>query len=114
MTLSSALPRPAPHTKRWQLSASCRAQDSALFFNPEGERGPTRDRRDDAAKGICLGCPVLSQCREHALSINEPYGVWGGMSRADRDDLKLSRFGVNAASAGAQRPPSSKGSSQYR
>ena len=114
MTSLSALPKPMPGTKRWQLSGSCREHDSALFFNPEGERGPNRDRRDDAAKGICLGCPVLRQCREHALSINEPYGVWGGMSRADRDDLKLSQVGVNAASAGAQRPPSSKGSSQYQ
>ena len=114
MTFSSAVPRPEPHTNRWQLSASCREQDSALFFNPEGERGPTRERRDDAAKAICLGCPVLRDCRAHALAIDGLHGVWGGMSRADRDDLKLSRDGVNEASSAAQRPPSSNGSSQYR
>ena len=114
MTSLSALPKPMPCTKRSQLFGSCREQDSALFFNPEGERGPTRDRRDDAAKAICLGCPVLRDCRAHALAIGEPHGVWGGMSRADRDDLKLSVNGGNAASAGAQRPPSSKGSPQYR
>ena len=114
MTFSSTGLRPEPHTKRWQLSANCREQDSALFFNPEGERGPTRDRRDDAAKAICLGCPVLRDCRAHALAIDGLHGVWGGMSRADRDDLKLLHVGVNEASALAQRPPSSKGSSPFR
>ena len=103
MTFSSTGLRPEPHTKRWQLSANCREQDSALFFNPEGERGPTRDRRDDAAKAICLGCPVLRDCRAHALAIDGLHGVWGGMSRADRDDLKLSVDGVNAASPKSER-----------
>jgi WhiB family redox-sensing transcriptional regulator len=30
---------------------------------------------------------VLAQCRSHALSVNEPYGVWGGMSAHDRADF---------------------------
>lgn len=114
MTFSSAFPRTEPQTKRWQLSASCRDHDNALFFNPEGERGQNRDRRDNAAKGICLGCPVLSQCREHALAIDGLHGVWGGMSRADRDVLKPSRASAHAASAAAQRPPEFKGSSPSR
>jgi len=29
-------------------------------------------------------CPVLEECREHALSTREPYGVWGGMSEEER------------------------------
>jgi len=37
------------------------------------------------AKAICAACPVLAQCREHALKTREPYGVWGGMSEEDRE-----------------------------
>ncbi|WP_342448045.1 WhiB family transcriptional regulator [Trueperella pyogenes] len=29
---------------------------------------------------MCQSCPVLDECREYALSHNEPYGVWGGLS----------------------------------
>jgi WhiB family redox-sensing transcriptional regulator len=36
---------------------------------------------------ICATCPVLKQCAEHALSVREPYGVWGGMSEDDREAI---------------------------
>ncbi len=42
--------------------------------------------REQKAKDVCGRCPVLAQCRSHALSVNEPYGVWGGMSAHDRAD----------------------------
>ena len=50
----------------------------------EGERGPARRERDAAAKATCAACPVLEQCRRHALSVREPYGVWGGMTEDER------------------------------
>jgi WhiB family redox-sensing transcriptional regulator len=58
--------------------------DSAFFFHPDGERGPARARREERAKAVCRACPVLEQCRRHALAVQEPYGIWGGMSEADR------------------------------
>jgi WhiB family redox-sensing transcriptional regulator len=30
---------------------------------------------------------VLEQCRRHALAVHEPYGVWGGLSEAERDEI---------------------------
>jgi WhiB family redox-sensing transcriptional regulator len=71
----------------WQLFGSCRDYPSELFFHPEGERGPSRASREAAAKAICQTCPVIRQCAEHALRAREPYGVWGGMSEADRDRI---------------------------
>lgn len=62
-----------------------------LFFHPEGERGAARAAREAAAKAICGRCPVLGPCRDHALAAREPYGVWGGLSEAEREDL-LSRI----------------------
>jgi WhiB family redox-sensing transcriptional regulator len=69
----------------WQVRAACRGLDSMIFFHPEGERGPAKERRDAHAKLICRQCPVIAQCGEHALATREPYGVWGGLSKADRD-----------------------------
>jgi len=31
-----------------------------------------------AAKSLCGGCPVRSQCLDAAISREEPCGVWGG------------------------------------
>ncbi|WP_424556268.1 WhiB family transcriptional regulator [Streptacidiphilus pinicola] len=43
--------------------------------------------REDAAKRVCAGCPVLDECRTYALEAREPYGVWGGMSEDERAAL---------------------------
>lgn len=42
---------------------------------------------------ICNGddgpvCPIRQQCLEFALFNNEKYGVWGGMSEADRKAMR--------------------------
>jgi len=33
---------------------------------------------------------VLQQCRTHALSVREPYGVWGGISEDERSSILAS------------------------
>lgn len=81
------LPTPVSETWEWQLSGACRGSDTVLFFHPDGERGLARSRRQAAAKAICQTCPVLAECRRHALSVHEPYGVWGGMSEEERSRL---------------------------
>ncbi len=71
----------------WQLQGACRGMDSAFFFHPEGERGPARAEREERAKQVCHRCPVIEACRRHALAVQEPYGVWGGLSEAERDEI---------------------------
>lgn len=61
--------------------------DSSFFFHPDGERGPARARREAKAKAICQACPVLKMCREHALEVHEPYGIWGGLSESERESI---------------------------
>lgn len=75
----------------WQYQGACRDVDKALFFHPEGERGAARRQRDNAAKAICASCPVLEQCREHALAVREPYGVWGGLTENERAEILQSQ-----------------------
>jgi WhiB family redox-sensing transcriptional regulator len=78
------LPAPSTDAWHWQLRAECRGADCALFFAAEYEPRDLRFRRERMAKQICRCCPVLAECRTHALSVGEPYGVWGGLSENER------------------------------
>ena len=84
MTESARLPGPITALWEWQYQGACMGMDSTTFFHPEGERGTARRRRDEGAKAVCSTCPVITVCREHALSTHEPYGVWGGMTEEER------------------------------
>jgi WhiB family redox-sensing transcriptional regulator len=51
--------------------------DASIFY-PDDE--------DDAAtaKAVCAQCGVRVECLEHALSLREKAGVWGGATERDR------------------------------
>lgn len=78
------LPTAVAENWDWQLRAACRSLDSAHFFHPDRERGSRRVERDEGAKRVCRRCPVIVECRRHALAAHEPYGVWGGMTEEER------------------------------
>ena len=71
----------------WQDLASCRTADPELFYHPQNERGLRRIRRERAAKAVCAGCPVRPECADYALRAREPFGVWGGFSEEEREQL---------------------------
>ena len=85
MASISRLPMPIQETYEWQYDGACRAVDPETFFSPDAERGPRRRRREAAAKALCAVCPVIEACRQHALAVREPYGVWGGLNINERD-----------------------------
>ncbi|WP_199444265.1 WhiB family transcriptional regulator [Umezawaea beigongshangensis] len=87
MTSTTRLPKPVSESWDWQMDGLCRGQNSAVFFHPDNERGSARSARESRAKEICNHCPVLAQCRSHALEAQEPYGVWGGMGEDERRRL---------------------------
>jgi len=60
------------------------AGGARLFFSPDGERGPARQAREHAAKAVCARCLVVDVCGAYAVAARERYGVWGGLSEADR------------------------------
>ena len=65
----------------WQTDALCAQTDPEAFFPEKG--GSTRD-----AKKICTGCEVRGECLEYALSNDERFGIWGGLSERERRKLR--------------------------
>jgi WhiB family transcriptional regulator, redox-sensing transcriptional regulator len=68
----------------WRLSALCGETDPEAFFPEKG--GSTRE-----AKRICTGCEVRAECLEFALSNDERFGIWGGLSERERRRLRMQR-----------------------
>lgn len=84
--VSPRVPRQATSDDQgpWHSDAACRSEETTMFFAPSQEPTAARLSREEAAKRVCAGCPVLMECREHALAQPEPYGVWGGLTAAER------------------------------
>ncbi|MGV1006708.1 MAG: WhiB family transcriptional regulator, partial [Candidatus Nanopelagicales bacterium] len=87
----SRLPGPNTDFWAWQMQAACRGVDSSVFFHPDGERGNAKATRERGAKLLCANCPVLAKCREHALRVREPFGVWGGLTESEREKVYAGR-----------------------
>jgi WhiB family redox-sensing transcriptional regulator len=78
-----------PTPPNWE-KGKCFQQYSDLFF-PEPGRA-TREQRN-LAKQVCNGsrvtapaqpCPIRAACRDYAIAIKEPEGIWGGLSIRER------------------------------
>lgn len=84
--MTGAIPpvRPLTDLWEWQQTGNCRGMDEDVFFPPTGERGNARTLRERGAVAICASCPVKAACLEHALSVPEPFGVWGGKTETER------------------------------
>jgi len=65
----------------WQADSLCAQTDPEAFFPEKG--GSTRD-----AKKICSQCEVKAECLEYALSNDERFGIWGGLSERERRRLR--------------------------
>jgi hypothetical protein len=73
----------------WRAHAACRDEDPELFF-PTGTTGPLVAAQTRAALDVCAVCPVRAECLEEALA-RIPYGIAGGLTEAQRDQLKRGR-----------------------
>ena len=74
----------ATHDEAWRLDALCAETDPEAFFPEKG--GSTRE-----AKRVCTGCTVRAECLESALTNDERFGIWGGLSERERRRLRLQR-----------------------
>jgi WhiB family redox-sensing transcriptional regulator len=73
----------------WHERAACLRQDPDLFF-PIGNGGLTLHQIDEA-KAVCGRCPVVRQCLDWAVRMEQVEGVWGGTTDTERRLLRQSR-----------------------
>jgi len=61
----------------WATDALCAQTDPEVFHPDAG--GSTRE-----AKAVCAQCFVQAECLDWALTTNERFGIWGGLSERER------------------------------
>jgi WhiB family transcriptional regulator, redox-sensing transcriptional regulator len=82
----------------WQDRALCRQLPVETFFEADNHRGGARVRAVESARRVCLRCPVMQPCLEHALAA-EDFGVWGGLTADERAVLRGSRRAGTASAS---------------
>lgn len=77
MTVSDAL---------WMINGNCHPNNTnssgADWFADAGTI------QCEAAVTICKACPVCEKCLQFAIATEEMFGVWGGLTPAQRDALR--------------------------
>ncbi|HVM35315.1 MAG TPA: WhiB family transcriptional regulator [Actinomycetota bacterium] len=81
---------PAAEQAAWRELAACRHIPVDFFY-------PPTDAEAEPAKIVCRGCPVTELCLERALAADERFGVWGGLTPAERRSLVARRRNRSAA-----------------
>ncbi|HVL65275.1 MAG TPA: WhiB family transcriptional regulator [Actinomycetota bacterium] len=64
----------------WRQAAACLEHPVEVFY-PQ----PDEDARD--ALLVCRDCAVRKPCLEAALAAGETFGIWGGLTPAERQTL---------------------------
>lgn len=75
----------APTRPDWMDEADC-AQVGDDWWYPRTKDGKGGDIGAEA-KQICRSCPVRLECLEYALEIREEWGIWGGLTPAERRNI---------------------------
>lgn len=72
----------------WQERARCDGVDLSEFYGREGHTGAAiHADASDVANTWCRPCPVQRECLLYALATEERWGLWGGMTPKERDEL---------------------------
>lgn len=70
----------------WHRHAACKGKTD-LFFSDD--HGRTAQKTNKDAKKICATCPVRVECAKSAVDNHERHGIWGGLTRDDRKELRI-------------------------
>lgn len=66
----------------WKLEGACIGHDPKIWF-------PTRGEDVEAARAICMTCPVRLSCAEYGMT--QKHGMWGGLSERQRRRIRRQR-----------------------
>jgi WhiB family transcriptional regulator, redox-sensing transcriptional regulator len=67
--------------------AACNGQDTGIFFDHEDTRGEKRAASLAVARAVCATCVIRTPCRDYAVHTVQAFGVWGGLTAAERSEL---------------------------
>jgi hypothetical protein len=68
----------------WRSRSACRGLPSDMFVSGE-LMSPVEE---NAAKRVCTGCAVVTDCLSYAIVNAVRYGVWGGLTGEERRPLR--------------------------
>ncbi len=85
--------RAAPDALAWMDAGACRGTADERFFPEQGDTV-------EPARAACMACPVREMCLEYALTNNERFGIWGGLSERERRQLRRQRTAGTSARPG--------------
>lgn len=68
----------------WHEKARCKGWDPEIFY-------PDRGVPSASAKAVCRECPVQPDCLDYAISRDERFGIWGGLSERERRKMYRER-----------------------
>ena len=93
MTLPRHLSEPLRHyqdARDWIDDATCRHPDYDPDWWFQGNQDGNWALHPDVLRAIeiCHTCPVREQCLRDAMTRKEPHGVWGGLTAAQRHQLR--------------------------
>lgn len=74
-----------PLDDSWMIHALCKGADVNIFFPKSEGKGVRVDASE--AKAYCYSCPVRKTCLAWAIAHRIPDGVWGGMTKSERDHI---------------------------
>jgi len=90
-TISSTTGRPRPggaargrDVPQWRALAACGGVATLFYKNDLDNDERQSPHRVTKAKAVCKACPVRPQCAAHALTVAEPFGIWGGFTESER------------------------------
>lgn len=72
----------------WWERAACRDLARDVFFPGENETHQYVE-----ARRICAGCPVRDECLDDALATGERFGMRGGLTPREREQLRSGQRG---------------------
>jgi hypothetical protein len=72
--------------------APCENAPDMFFIDEQDPLGREKMR---ISRALCADCPIKMKCLQYALEANEAHGIWGGLTRNERNVLKRKKI-INA------------------
>lgn len=63
----------------------CMSNQGRALFSTVGDRADDNSVHTKTARFLCGTCPVMAACAKYAIEHDERWGMWGGMTRVQRE-----------------------------